>query len=265
MARTAMKALRLFTVAVCAAAVVPRVAHRGMFVDGVTYASIARNLALGRGSFWSPSYTATVYPRFYEHPPLGFWLQSWWFRIFGDHLFVERLYTVTVAATTGFLIAVIWRALGAEVPGAAGRHETEPTRQSQIRPADFDWLPILLWIAVPVVSWSIVGNLLETTVSLFTTAALAASLCAARDPRDRVAAAWAVLSGLCVVGAALTKGPVGLFPLVAPCVFVRLRDARRTWTPIAGQWIAVTTCGAILALLPAARSNMLTYVHQQVL
>ena len=92
-----MKPFRLLTFAVFAAATVPRLAHRGMFVDGVTYASIARNLAEGRGSFWSPSYTATLYPQFHEHPPLGFWLQSLWFRVFGDHLFVERLDALTRA------------------------------------------------------------------------------------------------------------------------------------------------------------------------
>ena len=95
-----MKPFRIVTVAACAAAIVPRLAHRGMFVDGVTYASIARNLAAGRGSFWSPSYTATIYPQFHEHPPLGFWLQSLWFRALGDHLFVERLYAFIVAAAT---------------------------------------------------------------------------------------------------------------------------------------------------------------------
>lgn len=47
-----------------------------MFVDGVTYAAIARNLAQGNGSFWSPFYTATLYPQFFEHPPLGFALQG---------------------------------------------------------------------------------------------------------------------------------------------------------------------------------------------
>ena len=123
-AGTPMRSLRLFTLAVFAAAIVPRVAHRGMFVDGVTYASIARNLAAGRGSFWSPSYTATLYPVFHEHPPLGFWLQSWWFRMFGDHLFVERVYTVAVAAATAVLIAV-------NLAAAAGRTSGEgrtPTR-----------------------------------------------------------------------------------------------------------------------------------------
>ena len=63
--------LRLGTLAICVAALLPRLAHRGMFLDGVTYASIARNLAEGRGRFWAPHYTATIYPAFHEHPPLG--------------------------------------------------------------------------------------------------------------------------------------------------------------------------------------------------
>ena len=75
-----MKPFRLLTLAALAAALVPRLAQRGMFVDGVTYAAIARNLAEGRGTFWSPHYTATLYSIFHEHPPLGLWLESLWFR-----------------------------------------------------------------------------------------------------------------------------------------------------------------------------------------
>jgi hypothetical protein len=66
-----MKSFRILTAAALAAAILPRLAQRGMFVDGVTYASIARNLSQGRGSFWSPFYTATIYPQFHEHPPFG--------------------------------------------------------------------------------------------------------------------------------------------------------------------------------------------------
>src|ERR1700674_775371 len=112
---------RLLTFAVFAAATVPRLVHRGMFVDGVTYASVARNLAEGRGSFWSPFYTSTIYPEFHEHLPLGFWLQSLWFRVFGDHLFVERAYSIAAALTTAFVIAWIWRRLAArgESPATA--------------------------------------------------------------------------------------------------------------------------------------------------
>jgi 4-amino-4-deoxy-L-arabinose transferase-like glycosyltransferase len=152
-----MNRFRLLTLAAFTAATIPRLAHRGMFVDGVTYASIARNLAQGRGTFWHPSYTATIYPEFYEHPPLGFWLQSLWFRILGDHLFIERAYSVAIAAATATLVALIWRRMNAG------------TERSQ-----YEWLPIALWITVPVVSWSVVGNLLETTMTLFTTGAAAA-------------------------------------------------------------------------------------------
>src|SRR5215475_1169660 len=136
---------RALTVALFAACTIPRLAHRGMFIDGVTYAAIARNLAEGRGSFWAPFYTATLYPRFHEHPPLGLWLQSLWFRAFGDHLFVERAYAVTAASATALLISVIWRRL---TDDSNARH--------------YDWLPILLWILIPVVSWTVVGNMLET-------------------------------------------------------------------------------------------------------
>src|SRR5580704_17565631 len=106
-----------------------------MFVDGVTYASIARNLAEGQGSIWTPFYTSTIYPQFHEHPPLGFWLQSLWFRVFGDHLFVERGYSITAALATAFVIAWIWRRL-----------KTDQGLSS------WTWLPILFWIVVPVVS-----------------------------------------------------------------------------------------------------------------
>ena len=57
-----MNAFRLLTIAVFAAATVPRLAHRGMFVDGVTYASIARNLAEGRGTFNAPEVTVVKVP-----------------------------------------------------------------------------------------------------------------------------------------------------------------------------------------------------------
>ena len=123
---------RILTLAVFAAATLPRLAQRGMFVDGVTYASIARNLSEGRGSFWSPSYTATIYPQFHEHPPFGFWLQSLWFRVLGDHLFVERAYSLAAALGTALLIALIWRRLNTVSEGPAGvQASTRATEAAQ--------------------------------------------------------------------------------------------------------------------------------------
>ena len=48
---------RLFTVASMLALTVPRLWQRGMFLDGVTYAVVARNMADGVGTFWAPSFS----------------------------------------------------------------------------------------------------------------------------------------------------------------------------------------------------------------
>lgn len=244
-----MKPFRLLTIAAFAAAIVPRLAHKGMFVDGVTYAAIARNLAIGRGSFWAPAYTATIYPEFHDHPPFGFWLQSLWFRLLGDHLFVERAYTVTVAVLTALLITVVWRRL---------------TRESST--FKYEWLPVLLWLVMPVVSWSIVGNLLDTTMCFFTTAAVAAVVYAELASSAAASGFWGALSGVCVVAAVLTKGPVGFFPLAAPVILAPLTSSwgRRT-TGLAGQWLTVGACAAALFGSGTARANLELYLHLQVL
>jgi 4-amino-4-deoxy-L-arabinose transferase-like glycosyltransferase len=256
-----MKPFRLLTIAVFAAATVPRLAHRGMFVDGVTYASIARNLALGRGSFWEPFYTATIYPQVHEHPPFGFWLQSLWFRVLGDHLFVERAYSVVVAIATAAVVIAIWRRLHADVPPGDGR-DVEPWGAGQRR---LEWLPVLLWIAVPVVSWAIVGNLLDTTVALFTTTATLAALQGVGATTPGRAIACGALSGLSIVAATLTKGPVGLFPLVAPLTFFLLPRARRIFGALAAQWATVASCAVALLAFGISRASLTAYVNQQVL
>ena len=50
----------------------PELVTKGMYVDGQLYATISRNMAEGLGSLWSPYATATLFPEFYEHPPLAF-------------------------------------------------------------------------------------------------------------------------------------------------------------------------------------------------
>src|SRR5713226_8999107 len=91
--------------------VLPRLLSYGMFLDGVAHASIARNMAENYGSFWRPYYTATVYPIFYEQPPLGFWLQSWAYRLCGDAAYVEALWGFCVGALILVGLGGIWRCL----------------------------------------------------------------------------------------------------------------------------------------------------------
>ena len=98
--------LLFLAIAVYCLLVLPRMLSHGMFLDGITYASIARNMAENYGSFWRPYYTATVYPIFYEHPPLGFWLQSWAYRLCGDSPYVEAFWGFVVG---GLMLVALGR------------------------------------------------------------------------------------------------------------------------------------------------------------
>ena len=223
---------------------IARTAQSGMFLDGVTYASISRNLAEGRGGLWDPFYTSTLYASFHDHPPLGFGLQAAAFAIFGDHLAVERIYSVLLGGVTALLMIHIWRRTG---------HDTA-----------YDWLPLVFWLVPPAVSWSIVNNMLEVTQAAFTTFAVLAFVRSL--DRSRLWWIWAASAGASVAAAVLTKGPTGLFPLAAPCIAVSLMRNRAAEALRSGAAMFVTVAvGAALVLVPdASRLSLQTYWNQQV-
>lgn len=213
--------------AVCIALILPRIAQPGMFVDGVTYAVLARNLAAGIGTFWSPLFSTTVYPVFHEQPPLGIGLEALAFVVLGDHLYVERLFSVLVFAATALLIVRLWR---------------------QVLPVEYDWLPLFFWILPSTVTWGAINNMLEGTQALLTTAAvlvLAAGVRAETTGRAVMAGAAAAAA---VVAACLTKGPVGLFPLVVPPLALLLVGTERPHLRRAGVvWFSLLVSTAALA------------------
>jgi 4-amino-4-deoxy-L-arabinose transferase-like glycosyltransferase len=234
--------------AICLALILPRIAQPGMFVDGVTYAVLARNLAAGVGSFWAPSFSTTVYPVFHEQPPLGIALESLAFRLLGDHLYVERLFSILVFALTAVLIVRLWR---------------------RLLPAAFDWLPLLFWVVPSIVTWGAINNMLEATQALFTTLAvllLVDAMLAERSGRTLIGAA---VAGLTVIAAVLTKGPVGLFPLVVPglTLLIARRGPTSTkrlvlvWTTV----LAVTgAAGTAIYAIPEARHALSEFARTHV-
>jgi len=215
-----------------------------MFIDGVTYAVIARNLTQGVGSFWFPFYTASVYPQFHEQPPLGFALQAAAFALFGDHLAVERVYSLVMGCLTAVLIVAIWR--------------------TTIRDTAHDWLPIVFWLLPSTVTWSIVNNMLENTQTVFTTAAVLVFVYSLRG--GRVAWASSVIGGALVLGAVLIKGPNGFFPLAAPVIAAALlRDRARQAARSGAVLLATVIAGAACILWPEGpRTALVTYWHQHV-
>jgi 4-amino-4-deoxy-L-arabinose transferase-like glycosyltransferase len=241
---------RLAVVALLLALTLPRMAQRGMFSDGLLHATIARNMAIGVGSLWAPNYTQTAWIEYYEHPPLGLALEAVAFHVLGDHLSVERFFSLLVLALHGGVIAGIWR---------------------RLRSAPLDWLAVLFWLTPSIVSWGAVNNMLENTQALLTTTAVLLLLDATRASTAAATAIGSTVAGVTVVAAVLTKGPAGFFPLVAPLVFGwlllppaasaadRRRRALAVLTPI---FVVLVAC-ALLAAYEPSRHNLTMYVRTQ--
>jgi 4-amino-4-deoxy-L-arabinose transferase-like glycosyltransferase len=199
-----------FSLAVFFFTLLPRMLNIGMFFDGVTYASISRNLAQNHGTIWHPYYTDFAYPQFYEQPSLGFFLQSFAYRLFGDSLHVEAFWGVAVGL---LILAIMCRIWG--YPGFG------PDRQTGA------WLPVLMFTFIPMTSWLLSNNMLEGTMTVFSTLAallVIASLCA---PCKWKSMALAFISGSLVLCAVLIKGPVGFFPYCIPAVWFIVNRAKQ--------------------------------------
>ncbi|MGC9330755.1 MAG: ArnT family glycosyltransferase [Bacteroidales bacterium] len=180
--------------------VLPILIQDGMFLDGQQYACIAKNFADGRGSFWFPHLSDTWWragsPHFMEQPPLGYAVQASFFKLFGDSIYTERLYSFFTLLIALILIILIWKTL---FPKQTELHH-------------FWWIAVLFWIWIPLTSWCYQNNLLENTMLMFD---LLACLCLLKFLKNnKHKYLYFVPASLSVFAAFLSKGIPGIFPLV---------------------------------------------------
>lgn len=197
----------------------------GMFLDGITYASISRNLSLGLGSFWKPYYTASISPEFYGHPPLAIFLQSIFFKIFGDYTWVERLYSLVTFILQYFLIQAIWNQVSSR--------------------KDKSWLPALLWFITGGVIWSYSNNVLENTNAIFISLSAYFSLKAFQKKLPFLH----LFSGISLFLSILTKGPFGLFILSLPGLYFLFNQEASLKDSLKAISIQVCTLVSLLTML----------------
>jgi 4-amino-4-deoxy-L-arabinose transferase-like glycosyltransferase len=192
---------RIFTLAIFIGLIVPLLVQDGMFMDGVLYAAVAKNQAEGFGSFWYPIFADTWNKHgvhtFHEHPPLVFGIQSLFFKIFGTSIYVERFYSFLMAMLTAWLIHLNWKTLF----------------QNQKNIIKFSWLPILLWIIIPVCFWSFQNNMHENTMGVFT---LLSTYFLLKFYFQKQQNTFLILAGGFIFLASFTKGVPGFFPLAVP-------------------------------------------------
>ena len=168
----------------------------GMFADGIFYANVANNYAQGVGDFWLLYWGNTTESVFHDQPPLSIFLQALFFKVFGDSIFAERIYSFLFALIHLFLLKLSWKEL---------------TNNSN----KFYWLPMLLYIVIPLCGFTFRHNLIEVTMGAFDLASVLFFLKGCK--RNNLV--YVFLGSLFVFLASLTKGIQGLFPIITPFAY----------------------------------------------
>ena len=218
----------------------------GMFLDGVYYAVISKNLSNGIGSFWE-LYFSIKSGVFHGHPPLAMGLQSIFFSIFGDSIYIERAYSFFTFCITGFFIHLIWKEV------MIGKYSS------------YSWIVLFFWTIIPLNSWACSNNILENTMNIFVSSAV---LFAIKNIKtDHLV--HLLISGFCLSLAFMSKGFTGLFPLsIFFCYFLVFSSMNFK------EMISKTSLLLIFSLLPflllyifysPGIDSLLNYINIQVI
>ncbi|NOZ34445.1 MAG: hypothetical protein GXO80_04000 [Chlorobi bacterium] len=175
----------------------PALWSNGMFMDGTIYAGISRNLAEAYGSFWNMKFSETIMNPFFGHPPLAFYLESLGFRIFGDSIYVERIYSLITGLLAILLIILILKSF-------------IKTRNKSII-----IISLILWLAFPLINWTYSNNMLENTVTVFVLSSFLFLL----KNYERKRFLMLFISGMFLFAGFLSKGFTSLFIWCVPLIY----------------------------------------------
>jgi 4-amino-4-deoxy-L-arabinose transferase-like glycosyltransferase len=175
----------------------------GMFLDGLMYADVSRNLADGDGGFWDMLYTQTKFDHFHEQPPFAFFLQSFFYTLLGDHIFVEHLYSFLFLLGWIFIFYKLCNYIFAEI--------------------EFAFFSIVLLLIIPIIQWTFRNNVLEITMGFFSLCAVYFSIKGIEEKNKTLI----LLASLFLFLASFSKGIQALFPLAVPFFyFVLFKEYR---------------------------------------
>ncbi len=171
---------------------------RGMFFDGQQYATVALNLAKGKGSFWFPfvtdSWQGIRNHAFLEQFTLGYWIESRWFKVLPNSMYTEKIFCASICIINAYWIVKLCK---------------EIKQQLAIDSILFEWLIVLIWLLIPIVFWSFSNNVLEILMSTFCTMAVYFQYKSIHNKKI----APVVISTICIVASLFSKGLPGIFVL----------------------------------------------------
>jgi 4-amino-4-deoxy-L-arabinose transferase-like glycosyltransferase len=194
----------------------------GIHGDGVEYASVARNLSDGVGTFWKPYLDDRIHSVFHEHPPLVFWIQSLFFKVFGDGPYLEAFYGFFIGIVILGCMAWFWQGV----------------RRDFRLPAVGNWWPMLLLVPLPMFTYILQTNRIVNTWTVF---AITASYMSYRGTlANNHHLFYSLLSGGLIYLGFLAKGPVAFFTFAVP-VLAWLTLKAKLSKAIAGTLLALVT------------------------
>jgi len=216
------KILLLFVLTLYCLLIGYKLMRLGNHGDGVEYASVARNLSDGVGTFWKPYLDDRIHPVFHEHPPLVFWIQSLFFRFFGDGPYLESFY--------GFFIGIV-------ILGCMAWFWQRVRRDFQL-PAVGNWWPMLLLVPLPLFTYILQTNRIVNTWTVFAITATYISYRSTLAIKHHFF--YSLLSGGLIYLGFLAKGPVAFFTFAVP-VLAWLTLKAKLSKAISGTLLALVT------------------------
>lgn len=223
----------------------------GMFSDGVLYTAVSKNLAHGKGSFWFPYFNETMFPFFHQQPPLTFGIQSLFFQIFGDSIYVERFYSFVTLLISIFLVHRLWINI-----------HTEEEKKDVLT----SWLPVLLWIIIPVSYWAYTNNVEENTMGVFTLLSVIFMMKGLSGKDVRIL--HLIIASLFACIASLCKGFPGLFPVAIPFFYGLIFHTRSIGKFILYSFVTIGTVllsYGLLLLNTDAYTSLSAYLSDRVI
>ncbi|MBO7489072.1 MAG: phospholipid carrier-dependent glycosyltransferase [Bacteroidales bacterium] len=237
----------------------------GLSRAGMDNAVVSQRMAEGFEGFWMPSLSSPGNPDRMNYLPLGYWIESKWFALFGNNSFMaEKVYSVMTYFIIAALMIWIWTLIG------HSRHT--------------GWLPLLCWITIPIVSWSATNNLLESTMTMFIMLSVAFLLKAGKasfiaqsrlalgkktGPYKLSRTAWIVFAAFAMEFAFMVKGFAGLFPIFFPILYWLMVRRERILFPIytTGVILMVWMATFFLAIIisPEVYNHLYNYLHHQMI
>jgi 4-amino-4-deoxy-L-arabinose transferase-like glycosyltransferase len=181
--------------------IISQLVQDGMFMDGMIYVTVSRNLADGLGTFWDPYFSDTLMTSYHEQPPLYFGLLALFYKVFGTSMYVERLFCLVCLAVTCFYMHLFWKKLFVSAKEIANH----------------SWIPVLFYVTTPVCFWAYTNHVEETVMAIFATMASYYVYCALFLKERTII--YLILGGVFIFLSGLTKGVQGMFPIAAVGIY----------------------------------------------